>query len=455
MATPLSSNRLRIVLLGLVALLATFALAAGAAATAQSAPRSAASCKQGRPAAQDCRRASASRARNVHTAGKRKGQNRPESPAPSPSPTPVASPEPAPTPVPSPEEPTPTPAPTPEAPAPAPEPAPAPSPTPAASSIYWGAWIGKQLTGNQPPWDMGAAGKFEEMAGKKLSILNFSAPFANCPTSGGACSFYKFPVNEMNSIRAHGSIPFYSWASQSIPSTKEEPNFQLSDVISGTYDAYIREFATAAKNWGHPFFLRFNWEMNGRWFPWSEGVNGNKSGEYVTAWRHVHDIFTAVGATNVTWVWCPNIDPNGEFLNLAGQYPGDKYVDWTGLDGYNFGTNPNRGDRWYSFDHQYKSTYDKITGTIAPSKPLMISEIGSTEYGGSKAAWIQDALAKIPTSYPKIRGMLWFEQFDDGMDWPIETSAGATSAFAAGIQNPAYAGNQFGSLGSGPIQPPA
>ena len=43
------------------------------------------------------------------------------------------------------------------APAPEPAPAPAPAPTPAASSIYWGAWIGKQLTGDQPPWDMSAA----------------------------------------------------------------------------------------------------------------------------------------------------------------------------------------------------------------------------------------------------------------------------------------------------------
>jgi hypothetical protein len=465
MATLLPSNRLRTALLGVVALLAAFALLAVSSATAQGTSQAASSCKQVRTSArgdQACGRASASRAHSVRT-GRHKG-HKTSSPTPAPAPEPTATPTPTPAPAPAPEEPAPAPAseptPTPEptaapAPAPAPEsePAPAPNPTPAASSIYWGAWIGKQLTGNQPPWDMGAASKFEEMAGKKLSILNFSAPFANCPTSGGSCSFYKFPVNEMNSIRSHGSIPFYSWASQSIPSTKEEPNFQLSDVIAGSYDSYIREFATAAKNWGHSFFLRFNWEMNGRWFPWSEGVNGNKSGEYVTAWRHVHDIFAAVGATNVTWVWCPNIDPNGEFLNLASQYPGDKYVDWTGLDGYNFGTNPNRGDRWYSFDHQYKTTYDKITGSVAPSKPLMISEIGSTEYGGSKAAWIQDALAKIPTSYPKIRGLLWFEQFDDGMDWPIETSASASSAFASGIQNPAYASNQFASLGSGPIQP--
>jgi hypothetical protein len=368
--------------------------------------------------------------------------------APAPEPTPALAPAP---------EPTPTLAPTPEptrTPAPAPEPAPESTPAP-ASSIYWGAWIGNQLTGNQPPWDMTAVTKLEDMAGKKLSILNFSAPFANCPTSGAACSYYNFPVNEMNNIRSHGSIPFFSWASQSIPSSVNEPNFQLSDVISGTYDSYIEKWAIAAKNWGHPFFLRFDWEMNGRWFPWAEGVNGNRSGEFVTAWRHVHDIFTRVGATNVSWVWCPNIDPDNIFLNLQSQYPGDNYVDWTGLDGYNWGTNPAKPDRWRSFDQLYNTTYHKIADTIAPSKPMIISEIGSTEYGGSKAAWITDMLAKIPTNYPKIHGLLWFEQFDDGMDWPIETSSSATSAFAAGIQNPVYTSNTFGGLTGSTILPPS
>ena len=130
----------------------------------------------------------------------------------------------------------------------------------------------------------------------------------------------------MNSIRSHGSIPFYSWGSQSIPvpSNLSEPNFQLSDVISGTYDSYIRKFAEAAKAWGHPFFLRFNWEMNGGWFAWAEGVNGNKSGEYVAAWRHVHDIFTSVGATNATWVWCPNVDPENHMQNLSLALPGQR-----------------------------------------------------------------------------------------------------------------------------------
>ena len=362
----------------------------------------------------------------------------------------VYNPSPGGEPVPAPE---PAPEPTPE-PAPAPEPAPEPTPSPAPSAkIFWGAWIGSQLTGNQAPWDMSAVSKFEEMAGKQVSVIHFSSPFANCASS--PCSFYSFPTGPMENIRKHGAIPFFSWASQSTPSSLNEPNFQLSDVIAGTYDSYIRKFAEAARAWGHPFFLRFNWEMNGTWFPWSEGVNGNKAGEYVAAWRHVHDIFTSVGATNASWVWCPNVDPDKRFHSLASLYPGNEYVDWTGLDGYNWGTNPVKPDRWRSFDQLYRSTYGEITGSIAPSKPMIVGEVGSTEYGGSKSAWIQEMLGELPTQYPKVRGVLWFEKYDDGMDWPIETSTGATSAFAAGIQNSAYVGNEYGSLPAGTIQPPS
>ena len=92
-----------------------------------------------------------------------------------------------------------------------------------------------------------------------------------------------------------------------------------------------RQWATAAKAWGHPFFLRFDHEMNGNWqFPWAELLNGNKPGDYVKAWRHVHDMFTSLGATNVSWVWCPNVS-GGSTRPMAQLYPGDAYVDLTQL----------------------------------------------------------------------------------------------------------------------------
>jgi len=346
----------------------------------------------------------------------------------------------------TPSESGPTPEPEPE---PTPVPSPDPTPTPASGPIYWGATIGSHLTGTQAPWDMSAVTKFEEGARKKASMVQFFQPFANC---NPGCSFYKFPTSPLESIRQHGSIPVLSWSSQSIPSTKVEPDFQLSDVISGRYDSFIREFATAAKGWNHPFFLRFNWEMNGSWFPWHEGVNGNQAGESVKAWRHVHDIFTAVGAANATWVWCPNVEYSGS-TPLASLYPGDSYVDWTCIDGYNWGTNPAKPDKWKSFDTVYKPTYRKIVETIAPSKPMMIGEVASSEYGGSKAAWIKDMLVKIPTDYKQIRALLWFEKFDSNMDWPVETSSSASAAFAEGLQNPAYLGNTFTGLSASRILP--
>ena len=351
--------------------------------------------------------------------------------------------------------PTPAPAPSPSpnpAPPPTPTPMPAPTPTPSpeppagpASSLYWGAWVGTQYTGTEAPWDMNALADFEQLAGKQVSTVQFAAPFADC--SRKPCSFYGFPTGPMESIRKRGAIPFFSWSSQSTPSSLNEPEFQLADVINGTYDSYIRSFATAAKGWGHPFFLRFDWEMNGNWFPWSEGVNGNKSGEYVAAWRHVHDIFTQVGATNATWVWCPNVDSKNQFHDLASLYPGDEYVDWTGLDGYNWG-----GSEWTSFGNLFGSTYHRIVDTIAPSKPMIVGEVGSSETGGSKSAWIADMLKRLPTEFPQIHGLLWFDKYVDG-DWPIQTSAGATSAFANGIQSSSYLSGSFGGL-SGKVPTP-
>jgi hypothetical protein len=310
-----------------------------------------------------------------------------------------------------------------------------------AGSIYWGALVGDQITGRQVPWDMSAASKLEGMLGKSMSLLHFMAPFAHCSSSG--CSYYRFPDEEMQAIRDRGAIPFFSWSSQAIPSTLEQPDFQLGDVISGRYDEFIRGWAKDAKSWGHPFFLRFNWEMNGDWFPWAEEANGNHRGEYVTAWRHVHDIFTDVGATNATWVWCPNVDFGDKLQDLASLYPGDSYVDWTCLDGYNSGTNPVKHDRWRSFDEIYNPTYHEITETIAPSKPMAIGEIGVSEQGGSKARWISEMLSALPARYPRIRAFVWLDKFEDGLDWPIETSSSAVEAFAAGLRHPAYASARF------------
>jgi beta-mannanase len=160
----------------------------------------------------------------------------------------------------------------------------------------------------------------------------------------------------------------------------------------------------------------------------------------------MHDIFDAVGATNVTWVWSPNVVFSGS-VPLEQLYPGDAYVDWTAIDGYN----QSLKSPWISFSSLFSATYAKLL-QIAPTKPIMIAETASSEAGGSKAAWITDALStQLPQNFPRVKALVWFNwRIYEGSlwhDWPIESSVSAQAAFAAAIGAPYFApGGGFGNL---------
>jgi len=309
--------------------------------------------------------------------------------------------------------------------------------------LYWGAWIGKQLTGEEPPWDMEAADQFEARIGRGLSLIEFSAPFAQCEPS---CQFNSFPLTPLEDIRRHGAIPVFSWNSGA-GGGGDQSNFGLAELRAGRYDRYIRYFARNAAAWGWPFFLRFDWEMNGGWFPWGDGVNGNKPGEFIPAWRHVHRIFEEEGATNVTWVWCPFVG-----VDLARFYPGDRYVDWTGLDGYNWGPESPLALPWQTFNQLFASSYRQLA-RLAPDKPMMLGEVASTGNDEQKTVWIQEMFAALRRGYPKVRGLVWFNKIDRGTQWPIEAFPGATAAFEAGLSR-GFKQNIYSYLTRSPIPPP-
>ncbi|MGA2014383.1 MAG: glycosyl hydrolase, partial [Solirubrobacteraceae bacterium] len=223
------------------------------------------------------------------------------------------------------------------------------------------------------------------------------------------------------------------------------------DVAAGDFDSYIEQFAQAAAQWGHPFLLRFDWEMNGNWFPWDAGANGNTPAEFVAAWRHVHDIFAMEGATNATWVWCPNVDFEHRFTPLAQLYPGSAYVNWTCLDGYNMG-NLNGAGGWMTFNQIFASSYNTIAA-LAPAKPMIIGETASSATGGNKAAWVSNLFAELP-HYPNIHAFIYFDKYDGSDDWPLDTDPSAVAAFKAGIARPAFTSNSYGSLPDGVVTPP-
>jgi hypothetical protein len=325
---------------------------------------------------------------------------------------------------------------------------------PKRTPLYWGAWIGKQLTGTGAPYDMSAVSTFEQMVGKPLSLIEWAVPFSDCAFN--PCRFFNFPVQQMNDVRAYGAIPFLSWSSAAISTGGDptvQPDYQLSDVTAGAYDDYIRQFATQARDWGHPLFLRFDWEMNGAWFPWGVKANGNSPADYVPAWRHVHDIFTSVGATNVTWVWCPYVDTENQY-DLRQFYPGGAYVDWTCLDAYNWAGAPANPHPWQAPGKLIDSTYNKVVQKIAPRKPMILAEVASSDFGGDKAAWISQLFNRIKKRYSKVAALIWFDVNDRDTHWPLEGSQAAIDAFARGVSDPHYLPNGFGNIDGGPIAPP-
>jgi hypothetical protein len=310
--------------------------------------------------------------------------------------------------------------------------------------LYWGAWIGSQLTGEEAPWDMEAARQFEARIGRGLSLIEFSAPFAQCDVT---CQFNPFPLTPLEKIRLHGAIPLFSWNSGA-GGGGDQAKFGLAELRAGRYDRYIRSFARSAKAWGWPFFLRFNWEMNGSWFPWGAGVNGNKPGEFVSSWRRVHRIFEEEGATNVTWVWCPFVG-----RDLRQFYPGDRYVDWTGLDGYNWGPESALALPWQTFNQLFASSYRQLA-RIAPHKPMMLGEVASTGNDEQKAVWIREMFAALRGGYRKVRGLVWFDKIDRETNWPVETLPGARAAFAEGLRR-GFKQSVYSQLQRSPIPPPA
>src|SRR5919201_465436 len=112
----------------------------------------------------------------------------------------------------------------------------------------------------------------------------------------------------------------------------------------------------------------------------------NGPSKFIAAWQRIRRIFDAAGAQNAVWVWCPNAtnNPDVSWNSWRNYYPGDKFVDWVGLDGYNWGTTQS-WSRWQSFADIVRPIYRDY----GRKKPIMIAETASAETGGDKAAWIR------------------------------------------------------------------
>ena len=237
------------------------------------------------------------------------------------------------------------------------------------------------------------------------------------------------PIADLNAVASRGATSLVTWEPWLWSGNGvDQPAYSLKNIAAGNFDAYIRSWGTALASWGKPVMLRFAHEMNGNWYPWSESVNGNQAGDYVAAWRHVHDVIASTGATNVQWVWSPNV-PYWGSTPLTGLYPGAGYVDTVALDGYNWGT----AASWSSWTTPSALFGDGLSQlrNVAPGKPIIIAETASAEAGGSKAAW-NTALVSYLNGQTDITGFVWFD-YNKEVDWRIDSSATSASALASAL----------------------
>jgi beta-mannanase len=267
------------------------------------------------------------------------------------------------------------------------------------------------------PSELEQVNGFEQDARHHADIVMWFADWAHVAN---------FDARQAAGVAARGSVPEISWEpwDSSRRLGAAQPAFRLNGIIRGAHDAYIKRWAREMAAYKRPVMLRFAQEMNGSWYPWSESANGNHSGEFVRAWRHVHAIFDQAGASNVRWVWSPVA---GDLR--AEQYPGPSLVDVVGLSGFVAGKSV-FGRPWRSFATTFGPTLNALHA-LAPGKPVSLAEVAAAQTGGNKAAWIAGMFREIKRR-PYIRSIVWFNVRKEA-DWRIESSRGAQRAFADGL----------------------
>jgi hypothetical protein len=241
-----------------------------------------------------------------------------------------------------------------------------------------GAWLGAWVkTDWQTPSGRAAAlDSFSQQTGAKLVIGHMFHGWSD-----------EFPGATQDAFQAMGKVQMISWSGTDTRS-----------VTSGVYDGLIRKRAEEIRDFGLPLLLRWRWEMDRP----NLRASVRSPGDYVAAWKHIRAIFTAVGATNAAWVWCPHVLGFVESdRQAAAYYPGDDQVDWLCTDVYpgpKFDSFTTQMDAFMAFARQHP-------------RPILLGEFGVTTVGkpGQRAAWLREARTYIK-AHPQIKAAVYFAQ---------------------------------------------
>lgn len=96
----------------------------------------------------------------------------------------------------------------------------------------------------------------------------------------------------------------------------------IDDVAAGSADAKIDALLDALISYNRPVFLRLEYGFD-------DPANKYVPDVYVSAWKRFHERIQAKGSMNVALLWQSVYCGESSFIDW---YPGDKFVDWVGVD---------------------------------------------------------------------------------------------------------------------------
>jgi len=227
--------------------------------------------------------------------------------------------------------------------------------------------------------------------------------------------YVPFPTSFANTAAKSGAVPLVQMNPDDV---------KVAAIASGKYDGYLSAYAEAVRAYRHPVILSFGHEMNGNWSTW--GYQHTPPAVFVAAWRHIVTLFRALGAKNVTWLWTVNIINNtqsGKIPSPVPWWPGSKYVNWVGIDGY-----------YLKSSWQFAPLFGPTIGVIKnlTSDPVLIAETGAVP-AADQSKKISDLFAGIHAY--GLLGFVWYDTTNTKGDrFEINDSPSALAAFRKGAK---------------------
>jgi len=275
-------------------------------------------------------------------------------------------------------------------------------------------------------------------SGNKLSIIG---TFMNTYVDG---NYYFHVAGTLDQVWDNGYVPFVNL----------EINATAYEIAAGRRDREINSWALAYKTYADGpngekrfAFLAPLQEMNscqqgGCWTKW-----GGDPGNYIIAYRRIHQIFDQVGVphSSVRWVFAPNGWSHYRYdYPFEDYYPGKEFVDVVAISAYNFGgCLPNAWQTPEQVFNNPKANYlsegkflDRMR-ILAPGKKIFISQTGTAGGSTAKNSWLNEAHDYL-AGYPGVSGVLYFN-LRSQCEWRVYSPPGVEyPGYVEGVLNSVY-----------------